>query len=373
MAGLTAYHDAMTLHLLGRSMPEKYEAAVAATPGGTLDDGRKPNSTFDSTVKVFRNSYDIYGGDGAGFGAQDSFACHMNPFIQNDIRMFAGSITSGGVAVNETIVPASILALAMWYRVIGKCMRFVPTQNLDSRAGTLIAAKNSAPILGSNYDTLAEVRQIPWAREGQADGGIHVDLAHGPIDHRVMVFVNGGGAATAYDSNFTINQIWDPDTFHWRNPGELETVFANDGSTNQALPVNAGGPAVNQLMLQTTGSCIIVGSGFDVGGLSNVHLGRLETVAIYDMVNYSQIWQQKPITVAKVPSSTAARDVANHSDLQYIVNKAEGAGGWLAKNWKGIASTAVSIGDTLATGASILGVPGAGALSAATGLLGGLF
>ncbi len=363
---LDDYHSAMTMHLIGRSMADKYES-IAKANGISLDSGRKPNSTFDSTVKIFRNSYSVFTGDGAGTGANDAFAIMMNPFVGNDMSAETGSIVAAGTTVAQN-VPTSVVALPFWYRVIGKSMRFIPTQNLDTRAGTVIAAKNTAPLDPASFNTVAEIRALPWAREGPADQGAHVDLAHGPLCYRQRIYVQGGNIATGYDAALPATVAWDPDTYQWFNPAQTSSVAANQGTSSMSWPLGtAAGTQTSNL--DTTGYCVIAGEGFTGGNDSNI--GRFETVVIYEMINYSQLWQMNPVTVPLVPSTVATRGDTNTSDLGHIINKAEGAAGWLASNWRGLAKGAVAVGDTLATGASILGVPGAGAISAVTGIIGG--
>ena len=380
MANLDTFHNMVLMHDIARSAPEEAEAACRAA-GLTLDACRYPNSTFSSCVKCFKSIYNLEIGNTAG-----EAAVALYPLVQHDIIGRNGSTLSGGTV--QTIMPDTVrLGHALYYRVVGKCFRFIPTQNMEFRSGTVAGCTFAGPGDQEAIATVTSLRELNWTETAPLAGGMHVVMAHGP---RTVIPRNARqahleGIAPPYvldTVNFstTVNQqTYDPHTyrlFDSTSPGFYLGQDLNDNSLTAAT--NNGGftglegydPAsiYGGAMIALEGAVDSNGTALPQG----TAVGNLECLAIYEIIEFSQQYSQWPVTVSLKPSQIAERPMNKRSDLAKVIKHGEGAMSWLANNWRGIAEAALPVAGTVANLAGAAGIPGAGAIGTGLQFLGSM-
>lgn len=365
-AALNTYHNRMAAHKLASTCPDEWEKA-AMTAGGDLNLARKPDSTWQSKVLIFREQVPIF------TNATGQAALYFGKLLEDDVEFAVGSADAGGATTAATTVPTDLTSRSFYWRNIGSSYKFTPTLPLDQRGGEIGMLAFTGPV-ATPPSSIQGIRDYPWGEVVSYNAGAHLDVAHGRCGFTFKAIVQGGYTATTYDAHLPIHVPYDPDEFIMHDGAGV--LFAagtllEDNNMQFSIPVSAIGPAVIRSGLQLQGVACMALTVPQIVAATNI--GTLETLRIIEVCLPSQLLASVPITSPMKPGTLAGRKSNQMSDLQYIVHKSEGALGWLGKNWRGVAKTALDIADVGTSIGSALSIPGVGAADQAVGFLKGFF
>lgn len=360
-AMLGTHQDRIAAHMLARSCPDEYENACEATPGMDIDMARKPDSTWYSIVKVFKERVTVIGGDGAARGPTSEATLRIcSALIGSEVTATQGSVNAAGT-LNADVLPLDISNRDLCFRNIGMSCKFTPTQKLDDRAGEVGMVAFSTPF-SPDPTSMGDIRDYPWAQIVPFPAGAHLDIGHSGLIVPVFSYLQGGNGVPYDASQFTMLYN-DPDKFTYHAGGGAVMPGKFNNRTFATWPSAPGaGTAVRPT--EIFGTALMHFEGITATAADTV-FGTLDIVRIVELCLPNQTWTPKPITWASRPSTQIARKQENKSDLQYIVSKTEAAGGWLAENWRGVLKTGVGVAGGIASAGSVLGIPGMGAVNAA--------
>lgn len=370
-AVLNQYHNRVAAHKLASTCPDEWESA-AQQLGGDLNLARKPDSTWQSTVKVFREHIPVWTDTNGDVHIQ------LGKLLEYDVHFTKGT-TDGGTNQDVTVIPANLLSQTFWYRDIGRSIKFTPTIAQDNRGGEIAMLAFTGATTAA-VDTIPKIRDYPWGEVVSYVDGAHMDVAHSKFNFNLVAFVQGGAAATPMDCALPINIYYDPDTF-MLNDGAA--AFINNSANilhannySMTFPYTAAlNSAIDPRDMYGTAN-MVISFPLPVAATKTL-IGSLEVLRILEISVPSQLYTPQPITANMKPgtlrmgtSNSRARNKAQ--DLKYIVEKSEGALGWIGQNWRGIAKQVVDIADVGTSIGSMLSIPGAGALDAGVGFLKGI-
>lgn len=354
---MDAYHNRMAAHLLSTTCPEEF----AKGSDNDWDMARLPDSTWSSTVRVFKQRYTVQSTSG------DDVSLYFGKKLASDIQVANGTIDGAGTPLS--VVPAAVRVSSFMYRRLGFGVKFTPTVAQDTMAGE-IGCLSFIPPTQTFPTTLSEVRAYPWAWSGKYSEGAHLDMAHGSLAYEMQMHIQGGAIATGYDAIVPFKFTDDPDVFDFNDgAGVLGGNINQNNTANWTLPVSAiSSQAHTTSELMGVGVMVIEGAGQTAGAT----LGTIDVIRIIEMSVPSQVYKARPISAPLFPSSIKNRNVSNAIDLSYIANKSVGALGWLGKNWRGIAQKTLDVVDVGTSLGSVAGVPGLGAADGVVDFLRGV-
>lgn len=361
------YHTRVLCHEMAAMHPEKAQE-FCATFGGGLELCRKPDSMFWSSVQAFRRSFTV------GIGSTPGKAVvHFGFLPENDIMARESTTLNGAANGVGNSLDDSLIDSSCDFRIVGRCYRFVPTIRVADLSGMIAATNQTYGGDGVNWDTISELRELPWTILANFQDGVHIVTPHTKKTYQYLM----GGLLTSTDdtggapytgdalTSFPFQFTWDPDAFIARGdassfPANRINVTNNDffdlrglsGSSAYHLPILG-------MEMIGYGAMVIEGVVGEAGPLDpGTEFGYIESFVIVESVQRSQSLPATPVWLPNRATTVRGREKQTANGLQWLISQAEGAASWVASNWKGELEIAgISAGALAAAGAAVVAAP----------------